>query len=188
MLKLNQRFKLVGLGIALIGMVIGAIDVKAVQLADGTVSFERSPRLVNAVTTYKGASVPYARYYFTLQLPADAGEPLQQVTIAQRKGIETIRFELDETVAFQGLHTDKGEKLAVKSVVQDEDSLAISVTFAQPIEPGNTFTVGLEPRRNPRYGGVYLFGVTAFPAGEKSLGLYLGVGRFHFYRSGDGIH
>lgn len=34
------------------------------------------------------------------------------------------------------------------------------------------------------FSGVYLFGVTAFPAGEKSHGQFIGFGRLHFYNDG----
>ncbi|HEY9294790.1 MAG TPA: DUF2808 domain-containing protein [Phormidium sp.] len=41
--------------------------------------------------------------------------------------------------------------------------------------------MALDPVRNPCFSGVYLFGVTAFPQGEKAHGQFLGFGRFHFY-------
>ncbi|MGK7873918.1 MAG: DUF2808 domain-containing protein [Xenococcaceae cyanobacterium] len=167
-------------------LAIPVSSTQAIQLADGTVSFEKSPRLINAVTTYSSVRVWGAKYYFTVNLPENAGEPLQKLTIRQRQGQEYIRFRLDETFAFEGTHRHKGERLTLQTVSRDSETDAISVIFDPPIPPGKTFTVGLYPRRNPRYGGVYLFGVTAFPAGENPYGLYLGVGRLHFYRGGDG--
>lgn len=62
-----------------------------------------------------------------------------------------------------------------------ENKREITAEFATPIPPGTTVTVGLKPRKNPQYDGVYLFGVTAFPAGETVQELYLGVRRLHFY-------
>ncbi|MCA1994203.1 MAG: DUF2808 domain-containing protein [Coleofasciculus sp. S288] len=153
----------------------------AVQLADGTVSFEKSPRLINATSTYKETNVWGATYYFTLELPEDAGEPLQRVTINQRQGVEDIDFRLEDSRAFEGTPRNKGERLTLNEVTEDEQTKAISVTFEAPVMPGKTVTIGLRPVRNPWTGGVYLFGVTAFPAGEKPYGLYLGVGRLHFY-------
>nr|WP_199755917.1 DUF2808 domain-containing protein [Chroococcidiopsis cubana] len=47
------------------------------------------------------------------------------------------------------------------------------------MSPGTTVTVALRAKRNPS-GGIYLFGVTAFPTGEKSSGQFLGYGRLHF--------
>ncbi|NES80811.1 MAG: DUF2808 domain-containing protein [Moorea sp. SIO2B7] len=162
-------------------LAIASIPTQAVQFANGTVSFDKSPRLINAVTTYSSLRVWAAKYYFTLNLPENAGEPLGKLIIHQRQGEEYIRFQLEKTVAFEGTHRKKGERLTLQAVTGDEETDAITVIFDPPIPPGKTFTVGLKPRRNPRYGGVYLFGVTAFPVGEKPYGLYLGVGRLHFY-------
>lgn len=154
---------------------------QAVQLADGTVSFEKSPRLLGATTTYNQIYAWGATYYFTLELPENAGEPLRQVTINQRQGFDDVRFRLQDSRAFEGTPRNKGERLSLAEVTQDAETKAISVTFDPPIMPGKTITVGLRPVRNPWVGGVYLFGVTAFPVGEKPYGLYLGVGRLQFY-------
>ena len=61
----------------------------------------------------------------------------------------------------------------------------MTVTFAEPVSAGPTFTVGLRPKRNPDLGGTYQFGVTAFPAGEKTQGIYLGSARLQFDDSND---
>jgi hypothetical protein len=111
----------------------------------------------------------------------NAGEPLQRVTINQRQGVDDIRFDLEDTRAFEGTPRNKGEKLTLKEVRKDADTQTISVTFDPPIQPGKTFTIGLRPVRNPWSSGAYIFGVTAFPVGEKPYGLYLGVGRLQFY-------
>ena len=77
--------------------------------------------------------------------------------------------------------------MTLENVSQDEETGAITVIFANPIPPGTTFTVRLKPKRNPDLGGVYLFGVTAFPWGEKPDGLYLGAGRLQFYQGDNGF-
>jgi hypothetical protein len=154
---------------------------QAVQLADGTVAFEKPPNLLSATTTYNSTYTWGATYYFTVELPANAGEPLQRVTIKQRQGFDDIDFDLEQTRAFEGTSRRKGEKLTLKEVIKDDQTKTISVTFDQPVMPGKTFTIGLRPVRNPWSSGAYIFGVTAFPAGEKSYGLYLGVGRLQFY-------
>ncbi len=160
---------------------IAAPSTQAIQLADGTVSFEKPPNLISATTTYNATYVWGATYYFTLELPTNAGEPLRRVTINQRQGVDDIRFDLEDTRAFEGTPRNKGEKLTLKEVTKDADTQTISVTFDPPIQPGKTFTIGLRPVRNPWSSGAYIFGVTAFPVGEKPYGLYLGVGRLQFY-------
>jgi len=160
---------------------VAAPSAHAIQLADATVSFEKPPRLINATTTYNATYVWGATYYFTLELPENAGKPLQRVTINQRQGVDDIRFNLKDTRAFEGTPRHKGEKLTVKEVTKDPETQTISVTFDPPVMPGKTVTIGLRPVRNPWISGVYIFGVTAFPESEKPYGLYLGVGRLHFY-------
>lgn len=167
----------------IIGITLPA--VQGIERADGTVAFARSPRLLDAITTFNTVNNRSAKYYFTLELPENAEEPLSKVSISQREGVEDIDFRLDKTLAFEGAPNHRGENLGLQTVTKDEETSAIVVTFDPPIPPGKIFTVGLKPRYNPRYAGVYLFGVTAFPAGEKADGLYLGVGRFHFYRGRD---
>jgi hypothetical protein len=163
---------------------IAVPSTQAFQLAEGMVSFKKPPNLISATTTYKETYVWGATYYFTVELPENAGEPLQRVTINQRQGFEDIRFDLEDTQAFEGTPRHKGERLTLKQVTNDAETKTISVTFDPPVTPGKTFTIGLRPVRNPQVGGAYIFGVTAFPAGEKPYGLYLGPGRLQFYDNG----
>jgi hypothetical protein len=45
---------------------IAAPSIQAVELADGTVAFEKPPRLINATSTYNQTDVWGATYYFTV--------------------------------------------------------------------------------------------------------------------------
>ena len=156
----------------------------AVEFPDGRVAFEKGLILLDAYATYNSVRVKSAIYYFDLELPEDIGEPLQQVTIRQRQGSDRLKFHLDRTRVYFGTHNDKQQELNI-AVTQDEATKAITVVFQPPIPPGNQVTIGLKPKENPDIGGVYLFGITAFPAGKKPLGLYLGAARLQFYQSGD---
>ncbi len=158
-----------------------APSTHAIQLANGRVSFKKAPDLISATTTYNETDVWGARYYFTLSIPENAGEALERVTINQRQGFEEIEFKLKDTQAFVGTPRHKDERLTLKDVTKDPQSPTISVTFDPPVKPGTTVTLELRPVRNPRFSGVYIFGVTAFPAVENPYGLYLGVGRLQFY-------
>ena len=160
------------------------VPSQAVRSPDGTVAFESGILLLDAHTTFSGVRVRQARYYFNLKLPEDIGEPLQKVVIRQRSGGDDIKFKPEKTKAYLGDHRNKQEALEVTTAI-DEATEEITVEFEQPIPPGNSLTIGLKPRRNPDYGGVYLFGVTAYPTGEKPLGMYLGPGRLHFYQNND---
>jgi hypothetical protein len=162
-------------------LIVSFSSARAVELEGGRTAFEKSPRLLDAVTTLSSVRVWGAKYYFTIALPNDIGEPLGKITIQQRQGGDEIDFYRDKTFAFVGTRKDKGENLSLASVNWDEQTKTISLIFDPPVSPGTTLTVGLKPKRNPDYGGVYLFGVTAFPVGSNPDGLYLGVGRLQFY-------
>ena len=161
-----------------------AMPSQAVRFPDGTVAFESGISLVDAYTTFSGVRVRQARYYFDLELPADLGEPLSKIVIKQRSGGDEVKFKPEKTKAYLGSHSDKQEPLEVTTAI-DEATSEVTVQFEKPIPPGSAVTVGIKPRENPDYAGVYLFGVTAFPAGDKPTGMYLGPGRLHFYRGGD---
>ncbi|MUL37370.1 DUF2808 domain-containing protein [Gloeocapsopsis dulcis] len=163
---------------------------QAVQLRDGTVYFVQPPDLVAATTTVNGVSAWGATYYFTINIPKNADEPLQRVTITQRGGSDNVRFRLDDSRAFEGTRDRRGTQLTLGEVTRDctkcsargdRDTRTVNVTLDPPVAPGRTITIGLRPVRNPLFSGVYLFGVTAFPPGEKAHGQFLGFGRFHFY-------
>lgn len=183
----SPLFKFIGTGLISCVLFLGSYPMTAAMpSAEQRSFFRQSPSLLNATTTFSSVRAWGATYYFTIQLPQDAGNSLGKIAIAQREAPDDISFYLDRTVAFEGTHRRKGETINIKSVTQDEETGAIVVDFASPIPAGTTVTIGLKPKRNPDYSGTYLFGVTAVPAGENPYSLYLGVGRLTFYRgSGD---
>jgi hypothetical protein len=170
---------------------IGEVSVpvtQAVQLRDGKVYFVEPPKLVSATTTYKDVNFWGATYYFTINVPENAGESLQKVTIAQREGAENLRYNLNDTRAFEGtsdayggLRLRKESRLTLGAVTDERETRTVTVNFEPPVTPGQTVTIALRPVSNPSFSGVYLLGVTAFPVGEKSHGQFLGFGRFQFY-------
>ena len=171
----------IALGLGLGSTVVpGAL---AVRLRDGKVHFVQPPSLVSATTTRNEASAWSATYYFTVAVPENADEPLGQLMLEQREGVDTLRYRLGETFAYEG--GDRQRLIAVGEVTQDLSQRRVTVTFDPPVEPGRTVTLGLRPVRNPRYDGVYLFGVTAVPAGDNPQSQFLGYGRLHFYGGGD---
>ncbi|HEY9645976.1 MAG TPA: DUF2808 domain-containing protein [Chroococcidiopsis sp.] len=163
-------------------------SASAIERMDGTVQFIRPPSLgtvwANRTTTYSYG----ATYYFTLEVPSDAGEPLQRVTVAQRDGaanVHRVSFDAEASAAFLGTRRDRGPALTVTEAAYDRDTQTVSLALDPPVAPGNTVTIALRAERNPRTEGVYLFGVTAFPGGAQADGQFLGYGRLHFYGGGD---
>ena len=152
-----------------------------VQLRDGTVSFVQQPRLIATTTSVQDTNAWGATYYFTIDLPQNAGEPLQTVLFNQHEGVDNIRFNLKDTRAFVGTRRRKGENITLGEVTRDKKTQTVTVVFNPPIAPGKTITIGLRPVQNPLTSGVYLFGVKAFPAGEKTAGQFVGYGRLQFY-------
>jgi Protein of unknown function (DUF2808) len=163
---------------------IASPPMQAVPLPDGTVAFAQPPWLISSTVTRNEVLVSGATYYFTIAVPEDAGEPLQRVTVTQQHGTtfdRRVRFEPEESFAFEGTRGDRGEPLSLGETSYDRDTRTVAVTFEPPVPPGTTVTLGLRPVRNPERNGVYLFGVTAFPVGEMAAGQFLGYGRFNFY-------
>ncbi|MGD1912903.1 MAG: DUF2808 domain-containing protein [Rivularia sp. (in: cyanobacteria)] len=154
---------------------------RSVELQDGKVYFRQPPRLLKAVTTFDSVNVWSATYYFTVKLPTYAGEPLQKITINQHSGLDDINFDLRDSFAMIGVRKREKEKLKVE-ITSKPSAKTVTLIFNPPVSPGKTITIALKPTKNPAAEGIYLFGVTAFPAGEQSHGQFLGYGRLHFYR------
>lgn len=178
-----SRWKnLLGTTLALAVVGVATIEgTQAVKLKDGTVYFVQPPDLINATTTFNNVNMWGATYYFTLSIPQQAGEPLRGVTITQQEGGDNIRYDLEDSRAFEGTRDRKGTRLKLGEVTSDRKTRTVVVNFDPPVPPGKTITVGLRPIKNPMSSGVYLFGVKAYPVGEKSYGQFIGFGRIHFY-------
>ncbi len=183
---MEKSLKLLGMGIGVpLSVAIATLSpsvARSLQLADGTVVFAKVPQLLKARTPHVSAAFRGADYYFTFHVPDDAGEPLQQLTFRQRRGLEQIDFLVGATRAYPF----RRRKQAIGLTAMTDAEQQVSVRFERPILPGETITVGLKAKRNPNLGGVYLFGVTAFPVGEKRQGQFLGYGRLQFFRAGGG--
>ena len=177
MLKTNAKSFAVGAGALMWGLLLPAtlssVPANAYDIGGGRTTFERSPHLTR-VAISNVASGP-ATYHFTIMVPKDAGEPMQAVTITQQPNLEQIGFKLAKSSAFRGDSFAGGPSLSLANIggSRTSDSNEVTVVFDQPVRPGNTVTISLKGSR-PMYGGVYQFGVTAFPVGQNSPGLYLG--------------
>ncbi len=162
-----------------VGYFAGLVQsAQAVQLADGTIYFAYPPSLLEARTTQKAIRAA-STYYFTLDLPANAGSPLERVVFTEQEGRDDIKFELNKTRAFSSQPSKP--QILINQMTLLQKTRMVSVTFTPPISPGQTVTVALHPCHNPALTGIYLFGVKAFPQGEKAHGQFLGFGRLYFY-------
>jgi hypothetical protein len=189
MMRINQfkqamllaGFTLAGLGGLVAVDLVRSQPVTAVVFPDGTVAFDRPPNLERIRTTRNQTSVRRAAYYFEIDMPASAGEPLQRLTLEQRSQ-QLIRFDLSQTQAT--VTTAEGQRqLPVASAQRNPDTDKIEVEFAEAAPPDSQVSVRLLAQRNPRWGGVYQFGVTAFPEGETVRSQFIGYGRLNFYEN-----
>jgi len=173
-------------GAVVTALTIGASTItQAIQLGDGTIRFVQPPQIVSAVTTDNDVQVWGGTFYFTLDLPEQAGEPLSKVVLNQELGVDEIDYEVKETIAFEGDRRDRGNSITISNVAISERGRQITITFDPPVPPGRQMTIGLKPLRNPLTSGTYLFGMTAFPPGEQAVGQFIGYGRLQFYDGGD---
>lgn len=162
--------------------VLLTLPATAGQFRDGRTFFDLPPSLIRA-TTSNPATHFSSTYKFTITVPADAGAPLQAVTITQADVAEVVRFDVGKSVAFTGKRYRVGTRLPLASTseIEPENDKQTTIVFDPPVQPGTTVTIALKAKRNPSLSGVYLFGVTAYPVGKKGIGSFLGQGRLTFY-------
>ena len=150
----------------------------ASQVASDKFVFDHVPHLVSTSTTQPNSLVSNGTYEFTLTIPQDAGAPLQAVTISQVANAAKIRFAPAQSQAVAN-----GATVPISSI-GGETSDDLTIAFERPIQPGSTVTISLVADRNPGAGGIYLFGVTAYPVGDSTNGLFLGYGRVTLFSQG----
>lgn len=157
------------------------VSALALKTHNGQTIFEASPTILDVSTTSTKARLSIVKYHLIVKIPANAGEPLQAIKIEQRKNFpDSIIFDQNQTRAFLGDSHQQELTLSPTAMKEKEMSPGeITVIFAQPIPPGNLVTIELKPKNNPRFSGIYQFGVTAYPQGENPQGLYLGSRRIN---------
>jgi hypothetical protein len=159
-----------------------SLSASAVQQSDGLVQFDHLPSLVTQASEAKLTSQNDS-YRITITLPADAGESLAAVAIEQQAD-SALTFDLNKTKAFFGTPDRQGAKLDLASVDQVEPH-RIQINFAQPINPGSTITLALEPERIPRGSQTYQIGISALPSAANSQAEFLGYQQLITERSRD---
>jgi len=155
-------------------------SARALELR-GSTYFANPPWKVDLVSYYTTIFQPFAEYYFTISLDADAGAALGRLTIQQTRGVDnSFPFAVERTEAFLGRPRQRGQKLPVQAEF-DAAARQFSLTFPEPIPPGSTFTVVLRPWNNPSFSDTYMFQVTAYPAGPNPSPAPVGFGTLRIY-------
>ena len=178
--NINGFIKVALAGITGLTLSGGLNSAIAVELPNGQTAFTQSPHLLKTSATNNAVNT-FSSYRFTIKVPEGVGEPLKAIRIKQQDNIETIQFREQSTRAFVGTQARKKSELTLAAVGGRREPGVVNVVFKQPIQPGNTVTISISPKRNPSTENIYQFGVTAFPDGEKGRGQFLGYGRVSFY-------
>jgi hypothetical protein len=147
----------------------------------GITYFLRPPSDVDLVSYYTQAFDSQPDDYFTLQLPADAGASLGGLTIEQTRGADRqFTFAVERTRAFLGRPRAEGAQVPLEARF-DPTRRRFSITFPQPVPPGSTLTVVLQPWNNPIQPDTYMYEVMAYPAGPNPTPASLGYGTLNIY-------
>jgi hypothetical protein len=180
-----------GFGCLAGGLLLGPVLVaspppaaSALEL-NGATFFQRPPWKVDLVSYTTTVGDPAAEYFFTVELAADAGASLGELTIQQTRGADwQFPFLVERTQAFLGRPRRAGAQVPVTASF-DAASRRFSVRFPEPIAPGRTVTVMLKPWYNPSQSDTYMFQVTGFPAGPNPSPVPLGYGTLRIYGLSD---
>lgn len=148
---------------------------------NGSTVFVRAPwkaELISYDTTAGSAPVSY---YLTLTLDPGAGASLGRVSLQQTRGADwSFPFSAQRTRAFLGRPRREGRAVAVQAEF-DARERRISVSFPEPVPPGETVTVVLRPWTNPQFPDTYLFQVVVWPAGANPVPSPVGTATLRIY-------
>ena len=159
-------------------LLLSAIPAIATPIGNGQHAFDRVPRVVRLTSNLLQTNQSGDTYQLVITVPENAGAPLQAIRIAQPNNQEAIVFQPDKTRIFASNPATEIPQVNVGGTGNTHDLL---IVLHHPVQPGQTVTLDLKPERNPSQGGVYLLGITAYPSGENSPGLFLGYSRLTFY-------
>jgi Protein of unknown function (DUF2808) len=181
-----SRLSGLSLGVILIaGMALPAglqNPVAAAEMGQYSVMNVEAPRLVKVSGIHLEPS-GVGTFYFTIHVPTSYGKSLEAIRISQiPEGDRLIHFDANQSKVVTGQRVTRNSEVIPLSAIggpEDEKTGAVTLAFAQPVMPGTTITVAVEAVRNP-IGGIYQFGVTAYPVGDSTTGQYLGTGRVTF--------
>lgn len=165
-----------GVGVFLIQTVLAAV---ASQGLDGQMQFAQPPVLVEQPTLELNSN--RRAYTFSIRVPNNAGAAMAGVLLEQADD-ESLDFDLGQTEAFLlGPSKNREAKLDLQSVEQIVPE-QIQIRFAEPVTPGTTITIALEPRHIPKGSNSYQIEVSAFPVATHAAA-FLGYQQVNTCRS-----
>ncbi|MBD0269455.1 MAG: DUF2808 domain-containing protein [Cyanobacteria bacterium Co-bin8] len=154
---------------------VSGLPAAASRLPSGRVVFDSSLELID-VSPLEANGEP-ERYQVVIQIPLTAAEPLEALVIKPRDSNAGLSFDLNTTEVFVGDTYGLGPEVPLASVGGTPlDLNQVLVVLENPAPPGTTLSIVLNPQQRPA-DGVYELGITAYPAGEDSVGQFLGYGQ-----------
>ncbi len=151
----------------------------------GSTYFTRAPWKVGLISYVTNVGDSPVEYFFSLDLSPEAGASLGGLTIQQIRGADwQFPFAVERTRAFLGLPRREGKAVPVQARF-DPAARRFTLTFPEPVAPGQTITVAIRPWTNPMQADTYLFQVVALPAGPLPVASPVGVGTLRIYQQND---
>jgi hypothetical protein len=114
------RLRRLALGVALAASIgPGLIGTARALELKGSTYFTSPPWKVDLVSYYTTIWQPFAEYFFTISLDADAGAALGGLTIQQTRGVDNrFPFAVERTEAFLGRPRQRGQRLPNLTLLQ----------------------------------------------------------------------
>ncbi len=160
-------------------LVVLAMPAIAAPLTNGRFSFDRAPQLVQVNSNAAQTNGRNHTYELVITVPQDAGAPLQAIRISQPQTATPVTFQPSATRVVAG---NPGQDIPLVNVGGAQPNPGeLTLVLHHAVQPGETVRIQLTGDRNPSSSGIYLLGVTAYPTGENSPGLFLGYGRVTVY-------
>lgn len=166
------------LSLSLMQSVLVAQMAQARQRLNEPMQFDQPPVLVEQPTLELNSH--RRDYTFSIQVPNNAGAAMAGVLVEQFAD-ESLDFDLSQTEAFLDSTKNRTAELDLQSVEQIAPN-QIQIRFAEPVAPGTTITIALEPRHIPRGSNSYQIGVSAFSVATNAAA-FLGYQQVNTCRS-----
>ncbi len=131
-------------------------------------------RLIGVHANESTVGTRNTRYTFTINVPKSS-QPLEKISIVQRGGLESIKFEGRKAKAY-GSSKDQ-QKVKISQINIHSKTQGLTATFDPPVQPGQILTVVLCVKENPLSDGNYFFNVVVYPQGKYEIAVFLGAGR-----------
>ncbi len=162
----------------------GAGSAVALEGIDGTDYFSEVPVLVD---TEEGNTEFNQYVEVSIVVPEEETVGMQAVLIEQEQNPKDLAISADDVTVVMGEDFDANADEVPATVTFNENNgrEQILVNFERPVQPGSAVTIQMEPGTTQELRGTYLFGVSAWPSGDRPRDYFLGFARANFAIEGN---